>query len=265
MDFLNPVINNQDTIEPAVEWVRYEDVDPEDIDDEYGDMVIEQKLLVNNEDALVRIKDDLKMRDLEWIDMLTVTSAEPIKVADAFDDLSREDAFYKQALEAAYVGRSLALQAETSFLKPDDFIAPMLKNDEQMEAVRQRLVAEAKDGNEEALRRLHQFNKEQKKAQANERAKILKRKKKEGSEVKLDDDFTLDLEEAERIAAEGLPKGERPFKLYDRESRAEKYALGKRKNAASALNPARKGMSINKKSSLKKNRPGKSKRQKLRK
>lgn len=108
---------------------------------------------------------------------MAVTSKEPIKVNDVFDDLEREEAFYQQALEAAYIGRDLTLKAGAPFFRPDNFIAPMLKDDKQMEAVRQRLVSEAKDGDEDALRRLHIFNKEQKKAKTNERAKLLLRSK----------------------------------------------------------------------------------------
>lgn len=122
-----------------------------------------------------RITDDIKLHDMPWVETLTVTSKEPIQVADVYDDLLREEAFYKQALEAAIIGKQLAQEAGAAFFRPDNFIAPMLKDDKQMEAVRQRLIAEAKDGDEDALRRLHIFNKEQKKAKTNERAKLLLR------------------------------------------------------------------------------------------
>jgi rRNA-processing protein EBP2 len=36
-------------VEKEPEWYRLEDLDPEDIDDEFGDMIIEQRLQVNNE------------------------------------------------------------------------------------------------------------------------------------------------------------------------------------------------------------------------
>lgn len=124
-----------------------------------------------------RITDDIKLKDMPFIETMVVTSKEPIKVDDVFDDLKREEAFYQQALEAAYIGREKVLEAGAAFFRPDNFIAPMLKDDKQMEAVRQRLIAEAKDGDEDALRRLHIFNKEQKKVQSNERAKLLLRSK----------------------------------------------------------------------------------------
>ncbi|CEP17197.1 hypothetical protein [Parasitella parasitica] len=265
-------IEKAETAENGVEeeaepiWVRLEDLDEDDIDDEYGDMVIEQRILVNNEDALERITEDIKLKDMPWIETLTVTSKQPVQVADVYDDLLREEAFYKQALEAALAGKKLAEEAGAAFFRPDNFIAPMLKDDKQMEAVRQRLITEAKDGDEDALRRLHIFNKEQKKAKTNERAKLLSRKKKDGTEVTLDDEFNVDLEEAERLAAatnSGKSSDDRPAKNYDRDSKDAKYSLGKRKKGPQTMaNPAKKGMSLNKKSSIK--RPGKAKRQMMR-
>ncbi|CAO3703544.1 unnamed protein product [Rhizopus stolonifer] len=67
-------------VEKEPEWVRLEDLDPEDIDDEFGDMIIEQRLQVNNTDALERITDDIKLNNLPWIETLTVTSSQPLNV-----------------------------------------------------------------------------------------------------------------------------------------------------------------------------------------
>jgi rRNA-processing protein EBP2 len=114
---------------------------------------------------------------MPWSETLAVTSNEPLKVADVFDDLLREEAFYNQALEAAKMGRELAKEEGIPFLRPENFIATMLKDDKQMDAVRKRLLEEAKDGDEDALRRLQIFNKEQKKIKTNEREKLLKRSK----------------------------------------------------------------------------------------
>ncbi|GAA5801240.1 hypothetical protein HPULCUR_006685 [Helicostylum pulchrum] len=250
--------------EKEPDWYLLEDLEAEDIDDEFGDMVIEQRLLVNNVDALERITDDIKYpEDVPFIETMAVTSKEPTKVNDVFDDLEREEAFYQQALEAAYIGRDLTLKAGAVFFRPENFIAPMLKDDKQMEAVRQRLISEAKDGDEDALRRLHIFNKEQKKAKTNERAKLLLRKRKDGAEVTLDDEFNVDLDEAERLAAAtstSKSKDDRPAKNYTKDTKNEKYSLSSsRKKETAGANPAKKGMSIKKKSGIK--RPGKAKRQ----
>lgn len=122
-----------------------------------------------------RINEDINLKDVKWEDTLVVTAKSKLDVEDVFDDLKREEAFYKQALEAACIARDLAEEEGMTFFKPDNFIAPMLKNDAQLEAIRQKLIAEAEDGDEDALRRLTLFNKEQKKVKLNERAKLLAR------------------------------------------------------------------------------------------
>ncbi|KAG1046460.1 hypothetical protein G6F46_005633 [Rhizopus delemar] len=257
-------------VEKEPEWYRLEDLDPEDIDDEFGDMIIEQRLQVNNEDALERIADDLKLpEDLPWIETLTVVSKECINVPDVFDDLKREEAFYNQALEAVHIAREKIMEADATFSVPENFIAPMLKDDQHMEEVYQKLVEEAKDGNEEALYRLHAFEKQRKKAsRVDEKQKMLSRKRKEGkedTELK-EDDFELEMEGLEDSTERtGKNKSNVPRKQYTRDARDAKYSLGKRGREGKQedrANPAKKGMSIRKKSSLK--RPGKAKRQKMR-
>lgn len=114
---------------------------------------------------------------MSWGDTLIVTPTSSLTVDDAFDDLKREEAFFELALESACIARDLAEKEELVFFKPDDFIAPMVKNDTQLEAIRQKLIAKAQDGDEDALRRLNLFDKEQKKAKLNERAKLLARSK----------------------------------------------------------------------------------------
>jgi rRNA-processing protein EBP2 len=44
---IEPVVTKTEEKEP--EWLLLEDLEEEDIDDEFGDMIIQQKLLVNNE------------------------------------------------------------------------------------------------------------------------------------------------------------------------------------------------------------------------
>lgn len=55
----------EEDAEPA--WVRYEDLEEDDIDDEYNDMVIQQKLLVNNE---VTRRDQVQFRAEKLIQTL---------------------------------------------------------------------------------------------------------------------------------------------------------------------------------------------------
>ncbi|CAO3703545.1 unnamed protein product [Rhizopus stolonifer] len=152
----------------------------------------------------------------------------------------------------------------------------MLKNDEHMKQVYQKLVAEAKEGNEEAVYRLQAFEKQRKKAaRVDERQKMLSRKRKEVKEEKelrdelREDEYDLDMQqEMDEPAPTGKNKNKKmqtPRIQYTKEARDAKYGLGKRGregNQDDRSNPAKKGMSIKKKSSLK--RPGKAKRQKMR-
>lgn len=48
-DSSNAVIETIPTKPEEPEWLLLEDLEAEDIDDEFGDMIIEQRLLVNNE------------------------------------------------------------------------------------------------------------------------------------------------------------------------------------------------------------------------
>jgi rRNA-processing protein EBP2 len=49
----------EEDAEPA--WIRLEDLEEDDIDDEYGDMVIQQKILVNNEVIIIYKNTKLSM------------------------------------------------------------------------------------------------------------------------------------------------------------------------------------------------------------
>ena len=51
---------------------------------------------------------------------------EPI---DVHDDLKREVAFYKMALEGVHEARKLCKKAKVPFSRPDDFFAEMVKTD----------------------------------------------------------------------------------------------------------------------------------------
>ena len=64
----------------------------------------------------------------------SVTASEPITI-DVNDDLNRELAFYKQALEAAKEGRKKLLAEGIPFSRPLDYFAEMIKDDEHMEKV----------------------------------------------------------------------------------------------------------------------------------
>jgi rRNA-processing protein EBP2 len=64
----------------------------------------------------------------------SVTASESVTI-DVNDDLTRELAFYKQALEAVKEGRKKLLAEGIPFSRPADYFAEMVKDDEHMEKV----------------------------------------------------------------------------------------------------------------------------------
>ncbi|KAI9021545.1 eukaryotic rRNA processing [Phycomyces nitens] len=142
----------EEVVEPVIEEVEEEEIDEEEDELSEGDeeefdedeqvTVKEQRPLYNDEAALTRLANDLKLKDLPWIETMVVTSSEPTVVADAEDEMARELAFYQQALEAANIARDLVHEAGDAFTRPDDYFAEMLKSDEHMAKVRQRLLDE---------------------------------------------------------------------------------------------------------------------------
>ncbi|KAH9989715.1 eukaryotic rRNA processing protein EBP2-domain-containing protein [Russula compacta] len=167
-------------------------LDDEDVDSVDEDAVPRRKVEVDNEIALQRIRDAIKLdSSLPWTETLTVSFPESIDV-DVNDDLNRELAFYKQALHGAKAARALAADHHLPFTRPDDFFAEMVKTDAHMERIRQRLLDESAGiAKSEARRREREGKKigkqvqleklkerERSKKDMEERLKSLKRKHK---------------------------------------------------------------------------------------
>ncbi|UZJ51442.1 hypothetical protein CBS101457_000762 [Exobasidium rhododendri] len=176
---------------------------------------------INNEDALQRIRDDIalgsgsKKGSLPWVETLVVSYDKSIEeeigsqeTGAADDDLKRELEFYKQALHTATQGRQLAKQANLPFTRPGDYFAEMVKSDEHMERVRQKLLDERAGlkASEEAKkqRELKKFGKKVQVEKQLERTKSrkdmddkikgLKRKRKGGLDGEDDDGDTFDVQ-----------------------------------------------------------------------
>eukprot|EP00536_Pseudo-nitzschia_multiseries_P002569 jgi/Psemu1/183857/e_gw1.34.165.1 len=103
---------------------------------------------------------------------------------DIHDDLKREVAFYNVALEAVNLARPKCMEAGVPFTRPDDFFAEMVKTDDHMANVKDRLIFENKKIEAVAQRK---SNKEQKlrakESQANRLAEKSKRKREHFQEV----------------------------------------------------------------------------------
>ncbi|KAK8154645.1 eukaryotic rRNA processing protein EBP2-containing protein [Phyllosticta citrichinensis] len=113
--------------------------------DEKGDIIPHQKLTINNTTALLAAvkRIEMKTSKLSFSEHQSITSAERIEVEDTNDDLNRELAFYKQALAAAKEARGLLRKEGVPFSRPNDFFAEMVKSDEHMGKIKQKLVDEA--------------------------------------------------------------------------------------------------------------------------
>jgi rRNA-processing protein EBP2 len=109
---------------------------------------------------------------------MTVTSSTTTSsnIQDIDDDLSRELAFYAQSLDAVKQGRQLLKSEGAPFARPNDYFAEMVKSEEHMGRVKQRLVddAAAKKASSEARKQrdLKKFGKAVQVAKGQERDKL---------------------------------------------------------------------------------------------
>lgn len=254
-----------------------EDVPLSDVDiDSDADIVPHTKLTVNNTAAL---RDSLARIQLPWSkhsfqEHQAVTSAQNTDegIKDIYDDTERELAFYKQALDAVKQGKKSLLKLKVPFSRPLDYFAEMVKSDEHMDQLKNKLLQEAADkkASEEAKRQrlLKKFGKQvqvnvlqeraKQKREALEKIKSLKRKR-GNNELSNDDDFQIALEEATK---EELSDRKRKKPNSKRLAKNAKFGYGgkKRGQRANDANSSAdvSGFSVRKMKN--KSRPGKSKR-----
>ncbi|KAG8735703.1 rRNA-processing protein and EBNA1-binding protein ebp2, partial [Ceratobasidium sp. 428] len=164
----------------------------DEVSDVDEDAVPKQKVVINNELALKRIRETIELgEDMPWTETLAFTALEPLEIPNADDDLNRELAFYKQALSTASTARAKFSAAKLPFSRPSDYFAEMVKSDSHMERIRQRLLDErAGIQKSEAAKKQRELKKvgkqvqveklkerEKSKKEMNERVKGLKRKR----------------------------------------------------------------------------------------
>ena len=240
---------------------------------------------INRKDALTQVYEDIRLdgpdgRDgMPWLEHMSIVVPQKLadEVPDAQNDLERELAFYRQALDGAVRGRERVLSANVPFSRPADFFAEMLKTDEHMERVRQRLLDETAgikaSENAKRQRELKKYGKQiqtqklaerqKSKREMEERVGALKRKR---DEALNDDEFDVQLDEAldtRTQKGKGKAKARMP-----RTARNERFGFGGKKrysksNTADSTDDFARGPA--KRSSRKPQRPGKSRRAKGRK
>ncbi|SMN19343.1 similar to Saccharomyces cerevisiae YKL172W EBP2 Required for 25S rRNA maturation and 60S ribosomal subunit assembly [Maudiozyma saulgeensis] len=208
-----------------------EDVPLSDVEfDSDADVVPYQKVTINNVKAL---NQSLENVQLPWSkhsfqEHQSVTSEEntDAKIKDIYDDTERELAFYKQSLNAVVHARSELKRLKVPFLRPLDYFAEMVKNDEHMDKIKSELVRDAseKKAREEARRQrdLKKYGKQvqiatlqkrqMEKKDSLDKIKNLKKKRKQNEIT--GDDFDVAVEEESETRAEryGRPNSKRSAK-----------------------------------------------------
>jgi len=146
-------------------------------DEEKGDIIPHQRLTINNTAALTAALNRISLpySKLAFSEYMSLTTDEPVEIADVEDDLNRELAFYKQSLSAVKDARGLLKKEGVPFSRPADYFAEMVKSDEHMGKIKQKLIDEAagKKAAAEARKQrdLKKFGKQVQVAKMQERAK----------------------------------------------------------------------------------------------
>ncbi|KAH9844998.1 Eukaryotic rRNA processing protein EBP2 [Teratosphaeria destructans] len=249
-----------------------------------ADVIPHQRLTINNTAALQRsLRSFALPSTLHFSAVQSVTSAEPITIADVEDDITRELAFYRQSLDAVKEARIRLKKEGVPFTRPTDYFAEMVKSEEQMGKVRSKQLDEAarKKASADARRQrdLKKFGKAVQIAKTQERAKekrdtldkinVLKRKR-QGAELSANEDSLFDVALEDAAETDRKDRSARRSKDKDgpnrkRQKKDEKFGFGgkkrfKKSNDKESTNDMR-GFSARKmKGGNKAKRPGKSRR-----
>lgn len=142
-----------------------------------GDIIPHQRLTINNTAALTAALNRIQLpySKLAFSEYQSVTTDEPVEIPDIEDDLNRELAFYKQCLSGVKEARKKLKKEGVSFSRPADYFAEMVKSDEHMGKIKQKLIdaAAGKKAAAEARKQrdLKKFGKQVQVAKMQERAK----------------------------------------------------------------------------------------------
>jgi rRNA-processing protein EBP2 len=142
-----------------------------------GDIIPHQRLTINNTAALTAALNRIQLpySKLAFSEYQAVVTDEPVDIPDVEDDLNRELAFYKQSLSAVKDARKKLKKEGAGFSRPADYFAEMVKSDEHMGKIKQKLIDEAagKKAAAEARKQrdLKKFGKQVQVAKMQERAK----------------------------------------------------------------------------------------------
>lgn len=152
--------------------------------DEEGDVELTEpsKNAIYNKDGLLDKLGDMSWpENAKWVDKLMV-DIEQEQPVDVNDDLTRELAFYTQALNGTRMAFEKLQSMGLPFLRPEDYYAEMVKSDSHMEKVKSRLLVEKKNMEEADERRKAREAKKLSKEIQNQKLKERAKQKKESIE-----------------------------------------------------------------------------------
>lgn len=242
-------VNGDDDEDEEEEDEDEDEEDEEDVPlsdaelDDDADVVPFQKTTVNNTKALkeARARIALPVEKLPFVEHMSITADAPIELKDIYDDLERELAFYKQGLAAAQQAKKLLKKENVPFTRPTDYFAEMVKSDEHMDKLRQKLVDEESEKRhaQEARRQreLKKFGKKVQHEKLQERQKekretldkIKSLKRKRADNALSTDDFDVAVDEA----IDDTDKKEKRKEKYGpnarRQAKNKRYGSGGRK------------------------------------
>lgn len=167
---------DEDAEEDEAEDIPLSDIESLASEDK-GDIIPHQRLTINNTAALTAALNRIQLpySKLAFSEYQSVTTTEPVEIADVEDDLNRELAFYKQCLSSVKDARGRLKKEGVSFSRPADYFAEMVKSDEHMGKIKAKLIDEAagKKASAEARKQrdLKKFGKQVQVAKMQERAK----------------------------------------------------------------------------------------------
>ena len=197
-----------------------------------ADIVPHQKLYKNDEPAILKSlsKMQLPWGEMSFVEHQTITASH-LNEFDVTEDLHRELAFYKQASDAAKAARDLLEKAGEQFTRPVDYFAEMVKSEEHMGKIQDRMVKDLAAGraSEKAKRQrmLKKIGKTVEKSKAEDKrlekkemhGKIKSIREKQKNNPNAKDDFDVEIEAAvagsgnrgkrNRVKDSGRSKGDR--------------------------------------------------------
>lgn len=160
--------------------------DPESEEEEEDVKLSEpSKNAIYNADGLLDKLGDISWpENAGWIHKLSL-DIDQEKEVDVNDDLSRELAFYTQALQGTRTALEKFQALGLPFLRPSDYYAEMVKTDTHMEKVKGRLLSEQRRMEEaDERRKVREAKKLAKEVQAQKLKERAKQKKEEIESVK---------------------------------------------------------------------------------